>query len=168
MKTTYLLPLALAFLTMLGCNRNDMNAISVEAPQVRMETILQRVESPKIEETKESTPVFSKKEQLEFETYLSLVDQDSLDPTVPLIEEKQYKYVLQLACVTDLERLKTEQERLQSQGYETNISKRFSNGIAYYRLRLNGTYSNAEAISLGQEIVRKFSSISDYIVLKIN
>jgi cell division septation protein DedD len=166
MKLLNLITLTVAILLSTGCIRENTNAIPYDSFATL--SALPVEDTVKKTDVTSPSPVFSKKEQMEYETYLTLVDKDTLDPAIPLIEEKQYKFIVQLACVTDFERLQTEQQRLKAQGYETTISKRFSNGIAYYRLRLNGIYSQSEAKTLGQEIVRKFSTIKDYIFLQVN
>jgi cell division septation protein DedD len=158
--------IATSLILFTGCNQKEANAAELSTKDSWSDTI-QTMEVNLVEtKTEETTPVFQKDEQIEYETYLSLVDKDTLDPEIPLVEETTIKYVLQLACVTDRDRLLGEQEKLRNQGYETTISKRFSNGIAYYRLRLNGEYSHAEAKELGKEIVQKFLNIKDYLVLR--
>ena len=93
-----MITIIVVLVTTIGCGRSNMNA--VEALQEEQLSFLETVEMHKVEvdsekvnqiEEIEQTPVFSKNELIEYETYSSLVNVDSLETEVPLLDEQGKK-----------------------------------------------------------------------------
>ncbi|MCD4817561.1 MAG: SPOR domain-containing protein [Candidatus Cloacimonetes bacterium] len=178
MKTKFYYLTLLLSITMIitACNRNEANALTIETKIENDENLevatlnFLELEQDTIAKEKAEipTPIFKKNEIEEYETYINLVKDDSLEFSAPLLAPEGKKYVIQLSCIRDLDRLKEEQTKLQANGYETVISRRInSKGTVYYRLRVKGKFAYDEAKSYGDEIKNKFLNISDYLVLKV-
>lgn len=79
---------------------------------------------------------------------------------IPELDQKIY--ALQLFASNNYSRVEHQKEKLEKQGYDTNVMKTLKEGEILYRLRLDGLYGENEAIALGEEIKRKFSTIQNY------
>ncbi|MDO9578064.1 MAG: SPOR domain-containing protein [Candidatus Cloacimonadales bacterium] len=79
---------------------------------------------------------------------------------IPELDQKIYS--LQLFASNNYSSVEHQKEKLEKQGYDTNVMKTLKDGEILYRLRLDGLYGENEAIALGEEIKRKFPSIQNY------
>jgi len=178
MKTRlYYLILLLSLVFFLSaCNRNDINAVTIETKE--QNAVNDEIASLSFldvdndtvpdEKPNKPTPIFKKEEVEEYETYISLIKEDSLEFSAPLLAPEGKKYVIQLSCLRDLDRLQKEQYQLRKYGYETVISRRINaDNVTYYRLRVKGKFAYDEAKAYGEEIKSKFLNIRDYLVLKV-
>ena len=168
---------------MLGCNKKEMNALTkVSVNETKISTNeSEPVTETKNEEKKYEYSYFKTKEQEEKEKerkanivkltkpqIIKKLQADSLYFKPDEISEISRKYVVQLSSIKDKARLEQEQQKLSKYGYATNISQGTNDGTTYYRLRLNGKFTETEATKLGDEIKNKFLNITDYIVLRVN
>jgi len=84
---------------------------------------------------------------------------------------KQYsgkkEYELQLVARKDRDRVEISHENLKRYGYNSKITTTYKNGEKFYRLRLEGLYSKAEAEDLGEELKKRFPGIKNYWIQKI-
>ncbi len=185
MKRTLLLTIFLAILiVLLGCNKKEMNTLTKVSKNET--TISAENSEPETESKKEGKKYeysyFKTKEQeqrekerttkiknLSKQDIIKKLQADSLYFKPDKLSDLHKKYVVQLSCIKDKKRLEQEQQKLSKYGYETNISQRNNiDGTIYYRLRLNGKFTEIEATRLGDEIKNKFLNITDYIVLRVN
>ena len=79
---------------------------------------------------------------------------------IPELDQKIY--ALQLFASNKFSRVEHQKQKLEKQGYDTNVLKTLRDGEVLYRLRLDGLYGENEAIALGEEIKKKFPSIQNY------
>lgn len=168
---------------MLGCNKKKMNAltkVSADKTEISANESNSKNETKNVEKKSEYS-YFKTKEQEEREKerkanivkltkpeMINKLQPDSLSLKSDEFYEINRKYVVQLSSIKDKARLELEQQNLSKYGYETNISQRNNHGTTYYRLRLNGKFTETEATKLGDEIKNKFLNITDYIVLRVN
>jgi len=182
-KIAMIIIILAVLLILLGCNKKEMNALTkVSANETKNSTIESDPDQEtKNEEKKYEYSYFKTKEQEEREQerkaniikltkpeIIKKLQADSLYFQPDEFSELNKKYVVQLSCIKDKARLELEQQNLSTNGYETNISQRNNNGTTYYRLRLNGKFTETEATKLGEELKNKFLNITDYIVLRVN
>jgi SPOR domain len=79
---------------------------------------------------------------------------------IPELDQKIY--ALQLFASNKYSRVEHQKQKLEKQGYKTNVMKTLKDGEVLYRLRLDGLYGEKEAIALGEEIKRKYPSVQNY------
>ncbi|MBC8384291.1 MAG: SPOR domain-containing protein [Candidatus Cloacimonetes bacterium] len=101
---------------------------------------------------------------------VSQIEEITLKDTVqmPVGYNEKRSYVIQLSCIKDKARLEREQQNLKQSGYESVISSKKRNGILYHRLRMKGSYTENEAVRIGEEVKNRFLNITDYLVLRSN
>jgi len=96
-------------------------------------------------------------------SYKTQTDEIETETQVENIPELDQKiYALQLFASNKYSRVEHQKQKLEKQGYDTNVMKTLRDGEVLYRLRLDGLYGENEAIALGEDIKRKFPSIQNY------
>ncbi len=71
-------------------------------------------------------------------------------------------FSLQIMASSQYDNIKLLQEKLKQDNFETEISKLMRDDIIIYRLRLTGLYIKDNAISLGEDLKKKYESIESY------
>ncbi|MDA3814619.1 MAG: SPOR domain-containing protein [Candidatus Cloacimonetes bacterium] len=80
----------------------------------------------------------------------------------PLLPEFEELFSLQIMASSKYDNIKSLQDKLKQENYETEISKLMRDGIIIYRLRLAGLYDEDDAIGLGEELKKQYTSIDGY------
>ncbi len=84
----------------------------------------------------------------------------------PKTESKGPKYVIQLLANTNKKSIEAKKKILDSNGYKTVISSIKRDGTTFYRLRVDGTFSEQEGKQLGNKIKSEFSFIEGFWLAK--
>ncbi len=88
-----------------------------------------------------------------------VVKEEVVEPLLPVFEEL---FSLQIMATSKYDNVKHLQEKLIQAQYNTEISKLMRDGTIIYRLRLTGLYNEEDAITLGEELKKKYASIDGY------
>jgi len=86
-------------------------------------------------------------------------------------EEKVYtgkkEYEIQLAARLNKDRVEISKENLNRYGYNAKITTTYKDGKKFYRLRMQGLYSKAEAEDLGEKLIKQFPEVKNYWIQKV-
>ena len=88
-----------------------------------------------------------------------VITEEIIEPLLPVFEEL---FSLQIMASSKYDNVKHLQDKLKQAQYDTEISKLMREGTILYRLRLTGLYNEDDAISLGEELKKKYASIEGY------
>ena len=88
-----------------------------------------------------------------------VITEETIEPLLPVFEEL---FSLQIMASGKYDNVKHLQNKLKQAQYDTEISKLMREGTILYRLRLTGLYNEDDAISLGEELKKKYASIEGY------
>ncbi|MEA2096718.1 MAG: SPOR domain-containing protein [Candidatus Cloacimonadota bacterium] len=88
-----------------------------------------------------------------------VITEETIEPLLPVFEEL---FSLQIMASSKYDNVKHLQDKLKQAQYDTEISKLMREGTILYRLRLTGLYNEDDAISLGEELKKKYASIEGY------
>jgi len=173
MKKITIITLVLAmFIVIGGCAKQELSAYEDENlnedSKIIDEIAFTKAEIPKsvttIERMRREDPEAYKLEMLK----MKKLEKDSLhvediDPQIA-----PNKYVVQLSCVKDKSFLDNSIKKLEELGYHSKVSRRESGGCVYFRLRLDGVFSQKKAKEMGERVKDQILDITDYLVLKVN
>ena len=93
-----------------------------------------------------------------------------VENTVPKKEEivdNGPKFRIQLLANTDKKSIEAKQDVLKNYGYDTIISSTERDGVTFYRLRLDGSYTEQAGKQLGNKIKSEFSFIEGFWLDKV-
>ncbi len=100
-----------------------------------------------------------KSEPVEETVKTPIKTEETTEPLLPVFEEL---FSLQIMASSKYNNVKQLQDKLKQAQYDTEISKLMRDGTILYRLRLTGLYNEDDAISLGEELKKKYASIEGY------
>ncbi|MCK5050364.1 MAG: SPOR domain-containing protein [Candidatus Cloacimonetes bacterium] len=100
-----------------------------------------------------------KSDQVEETVKQPIKAEEIIEPLLPVFEEL---FSLQIMASSKYDNVKNLQDKLKQAQYDTEISKLMRDGTILYRLRLTGLYNEDDAISLGEELKKKYASIDGY------
>lgn len=95
-----------------------------------------------------------------------LLIEDSTKEMIPE-EESSEKYELQILANTDSLKVYEKKKELEAGGYPSKITTITRDGITYYRLRLQGTFSLEKGKQTGEALKQQFEFIRDYWLEKV-
>lgn len=80
---------------------------------------------------------------------------------------KQNLYRVQLLANTNKKAIEIKRDILKSNGYETIVSTTVRDGVTFYRLRLDGKYTEKDAKEMGEKVKAQFDFIDGFWLDKI-
>ena len=183
MRTITIITLALVtVMAAAGCAKHELNAFEEKEQTIEIREVTEQLEEiteapienlvaiaevPKslttMERLRREDPVAYEKEMQK----IAITPVDSI-LTASSEPVNTSKYVVQLSCVKSRDNLNNSISKLEQKGYRTKVSKRESAGCVYFRLRLDGAFTEEEANELGLKVTDDILDITDYLVLKVN
>ncbi len=100
-----------------------------------------------------------KSDQVEETVEQPIIAEETTEPLLPVFEEL---FSLQIMASSKYDNVKNLQDKLKQAQYDTEISKLMRDGTILYRLRLTGLYNEDDAISLGEELKKNYTSVEGY------
>ncbi len=88
-------------------------------------------------------------------------------PLTPPVRPDVIRYEIQIMANTELEKIETTKQFLESEGYKLKVIEFNKDGTTYYRLRLVDPYSKAEADLVGSKLKKNYKFINSYWLDKI-
>ena len=101
-----------------------------------------------------------------FSTHDNTYKEKSEIETEATIDKKRV-YELQLLSKRDYSQIEQDKKEMEQFGYKTKITSVLKDSEIFYRLRFDDSYTQSEAIALGEKIKELFPFINDYWIEKI-
>jgi len=76
-------------------------------------------------------------------------------------------YELQVVASRDYSKIFELKEKLEQLGYDVKITTTQKNGETFYRLRMEGLYTQSEAEKLGEQLKSQVPAVKDYWIAKV-
>jgi cell division protein FtsN len=76
-------------------------------------------------------------------------------------------YELQVVASRDYSKVFELKQKLEQLGYDVKITSTQKNGETFYRLRMEGTYTEDEAKKLGEQLKSHVPAVKDYWIAKV-